>query len=227
MLTLKNIEVENILSGVNLELKNGEFLVLVGGNGAGKSTLLNVISGALSPKNGGVFIDGVNVTSLKQNQRSKLIANVLQDPRAGTIETMSILENMAFAQKRGAKRWLFPFGRSREFYKEKLSVLNMGLEDRLDDLVTNLSGGQRQALSLSMALVSGCKLLLLDEITAALDPKTATSVMNLVNNIVRNEKITTIMITHNKEQMQEFGDRVMELAGGKLIKALANHNQFY
>ncbi|MES2215569.1 MAG: ATP-binding cassette domain-containing protein [Pseudomonadota bacterium] len=222
MLSLQNINVtfgqRKILNDFNLQVAGGEFLVITGSNGAGKSTMFNIISGFLTPDSGEVTIDGQNLASISPKSRAKIVSKVMQDPKMGSMENMTIFENMAFAYKRGETRALVPFEAKarRLIFAEKLSILEMGLENRLDELVANLSGGQRQALSLIMAIVTKSRILLLDEITAALDPTSAEKVMILANKIVRDEKRTCIMITHNMTHAKEYGDRKLVLEGGRL-----------
>lgn len=206
-----------ILEDLSLEVKKGEFLVIIGGNGAGKSTVFNTISGFLKPEKGRIFIDGIDVTKTSQQERAKLVSIVMQDPRMGTMENMTILENMAFSYKRGQARGfsLFNNAARRAFFKEKIALLNMNLENRLNEMVTNLSGGQRQALSLVMSVVAESKILLLDEITAALDPKIAENVMALADKLVQEQKLTCVMITHNMEHAIRYGDRTIVLKDGQ------------
>ena len=233
MLQLKNIAVtlgrgttleRKVLSGLNLAVPKGEFIVVIGGNGAGKSTMFEMISGFVKPQSGCIILDGEDVTSQPQTLRARSIARVLQDPRLGTMENMTIFENLAFALNRGKTRAfkLFSSNARRQLFAEKLFALDMGLENRLDEVTGNLSGGQRQALSLIMAILADSKVLLLDEITAALDPKTAKKVMKLANTIVRSEGKTCLMITHSMEQALEYGDRTLILKGGKFIKEYRN-----
>lgn len=209
-----------ILKNLNLKLNRGEFVVVLGSNGSGKSTLMNIISGNLIPDNGSIVLDDKDISQISAANRSGTIAKVVQDPKVGTMENMTILENMAFAVLRGKKRGLglFKKQQQKQFFKSKLAMLNMGLEDRLDDLVANLSGGQRQALSLIMTLLVDSSVLLLDEITAALDPKTADHIMQVTAEIVRQEGLSTIMITHNMKHAIEYGDRVLLLANGNFHK---------
>lgn len=229
MLNLSNINLtlglgsplENkVFNNLNLNIKQGEFIVIIGGNGAGKSTLMNMISGLIKPDEGEVCLDNQNIHRLSSSQKAKWIAKVAQDPKVGTIESMSIFENMAFALKRGQRRGfqLFSNKHRTHFFKEKLSQLNMGLENRLTQSVGNLSGGQRQVLSLVMATLTDSKLLLLDEMTAALDPSSSKEVMRLTNEIVRAQNRTCILITHNMSQAIEYGDRILLLKQGSFIK---------
>ncbi len=229
MLNLENIEVtlgkntkleRKVLSKLNLSVKEGEFTVVIGGNGAGKSTMFNVISGFIKADSGKISISGQDITATSQIYRAKLVSKVMQDPKIGTIEKMTILENMAFALKRGQKRGLALFADKYriERFKEKLRILNIGLENRLYDLVSNLSGGQRQALSIVMAMLQESNILLLDEITAALDPASSEAVMELTNRVVRGQKLTCIMITHNMSHAIKYGDRLLLLKNGAFIK---------
>lgn len=229
MLELKNICVtfrseDNferiILNDLNLTINPGEFVMLIGENGAGKSTLFNVISGFLKPNQGQILFNHKEVTNTSQSFRSKSLAKVMQDPKLGTMENMTLYENMAFALKRGEKRSLRPISDNsrRELFREKLSLLRMGLEDRLDDVTGSLSGGQRQALSLVMAILSDSQILLLDEITGALDPKMAETVMNLSDQIIRQEKKAALMITHNMAHAIAYGDRIVVLKDGRIAK---------
>lgn len=209
-----------LLSDLNLTLKKGEFITLIGGNGAGKSTLFNVIAGFMQPDSGRIIVDQLDITNKPSYERAKDVSKVMQDPKMGTIEQMTIEENMSFAYLRGKSRGLFPHqsGKRRRFFAEKLAMLEMGLENRLDEYVENLSGGQRQALSLIMSILCDCKILLLDEITAALDPKTADQVMRIAARVITEEHLTAMMITHNMHHALEYGERTVLLAQGKLIK---------
>ena len=209
----------NILNNLSLDIKPGEFIIVIGGNGAGKSTMFNVISGFLKPDSGHIIIDGQDATNVSQVRRSALVSKVMQDPKVGTMENMTIFENMAFAFKRGQKRGLIRFFNkgNKEFFQKKLKMLNMGLEGLLDELVSNLSGGQRQAISLIMSILSDCKILLLDEITAALDPASSDVIMQLTAKIIKEEKRACIMITHNMEHALHYGDRLLLLKNGTFI----------
>lgn len=211
-----------VLNNLNLNLEPGEFVILIGGNGAGKSTLFNAIAGITPIDSGSIILDKTNITSWPTDKRASLIAKVLQDPRIATIGSMTIEENLSFALKRGQCRgFAFHANRDRRtLFKEKLAHLGMGLENRLNELTGNLSGGQRQALSLIMALMSESKLLLLDEITAALDPNMAELIMELTARIVREEKRTTLMITHNTSHMNQYGNRTLRLEDGRIVRDL-------
>lgn len=227
MINLANIKVilgkgtilqKEILSNLSLTIAAGEFIVVVGGNGAGKSTLLNMIAGLIPPDAGKVLVDGHNISRLSRQARASIAALVMQDPKVGTMERMTIEENLSFAYLRGQTRNLtFYKNKMRhQLFRDKLSVLHMGLEDRMQELVGNLSGGQRQALSLVMAMIANSKILLLDEITAALDPQMAEMIMHITAHLVREEKRTTIMITHNMQHALSYGDRTIVLKGGKI-----------
>ena len=207
------------LKGLNLHLKEGDFVTVIGGNGAGKSTMLNCVSGAYSVEEGQIFIDGVDVTRLPEYKRAKFIGRVFQDPMMGTAATMQIEENLALAARRGKPRTLKPgiSKAEREQYKEQLKILDLGLEERLTAKVGLLSGGQRQALTLLMATLQQPKLLLLDEHTAALDPKTAAKVLDATQRIVEKNKLTTLMITHNMRDAITYGNRLVMMYDGRVV----------
>lgn len=207
------------LSDVSLTLNDGDFVTVIGGNGAGKSTLMNVISGTYFVDDGSIFIDDKDVTYMKEHKRAKFLGRVFQDPRMGTATDMQIEENLALASRRGKFRGLFPGIRRKERkqYKEILAGLGLGLEDRLTAKVGLLSGGQRQALTLVMATLKKPKLLLLDEHTAALDPKTAKKVLETTEKIVKNENLTTLMITHNMQDAITYGNRLIMMNDGKIV----------
>ena len=207
------------LKGLNLTLHEGDFVTVIGGNGAGKSTMLNCVAGVHSVEEGEIFIDGVNVTALPEYKRAAFIGRVFQDPMMGTAATMQIEENLALAARRGKKRGL-KIGitkAEREEYKEQLKILGLGLEDRLTAKVGLLSGGQRQALTLLMATLRKPKLLLLDEHTAALDPKTAAKVLDVTERIVKQNNLTTLMITHNMRDAINYGNRLIMMYDGKIL----------
>ena len=207
------------LRGVNLHLKPGDFVTVIGGNGAGKSTLLNSVAGVFSVDEGQIFIDGVDVTHLPEHKRAKFIGRVFQDPMMGTAATMQIEENLALAARRGKFRGLIPgiTKAEREMYKEELKILDLGLEDRMTVRVGLLSGGQRQALTLLMATLQKPKLLLLDEHTAALDPKTAAKVLEVTQRIVERDNLTTLMITHNMRDAIAYGNRLIMMYDGMVL----------
>ncbi len=215
----KGTVIENpVLRGLTLNVAEGEFVSVIGSNGAGKSTLLNAISGDYPIDSGEIFIQGKEVSHTTSWQRANLVARVFQDPMAGTCEALTIEENMALAYQRGRKRGLgFALNRQlRELFKEKLSLLGLGLENRLTDQMGRLSGGQRQAVSLLMASLQPSNILLLDEHTAALDPKTTAFVLELTNKIVREQKLTTLMVTHSMRQALDYGDRTVMLHQGQV-----------
>ncbi|MBQ5866999.1 MAG: ABC transporter ATP-binding protein [Oscillospiraceae bacterium] len=207
------------LQGLNLHLKEGDFVTVIGGNGAGKSTMLNAVTGVFGVDSGKVLIDGVDVTHLPEYKRAKYIGRVFQDPMMGTAATMQIEENLALAARRGKPRTL-RIGitkAEREEYMEKLKILDLGLEDRMTAKVGLLSGGQRQALTLLMATLQKPKLLLLDEHTAALDPKTAAKVLDATQRIVEKDHLTTLMITHNMRDAIAYGNRLIMMYNGHIV----------
>ena len=207
------------LQGVSLHLDSGDFVTVIGGNGAGKSTMLNAVAGVWPVDSGKIVIDGVDVTSLPEHKRAKYIGRVFQDPMTGTAATMQIEENLALARRRGARRTLRSgiTKAEREEYRELLKILDLGLEDRLTSKVGLLSGGQRQALTLLMATLQKPKVLLLDEHTAALDPKTAAKVLSTTDRIVNRDHLTTIMITHNMRDAIAHGNRLIMMNEGQII----------
>ena len=228
MLQLKNItktfnqgtiNEKHALNGIDLTLEDGDFVTVIGGNGAGKSTLLNAIAGVWPVDTGSIVIDGQDVTGLPDFKRAPLIGRVFQDPMTGTAPTMQIEENLAIAARRGKHRGL-AWGvnnKEREEYKERLKILDLGLEDRLTAKVGLLSGGQRQALTLLMATLVKPKILLLDEHTAALDPKTASKVLRATEKIVNEGHLTTLMITHNMKDAIVHGNRLIMMNAGKVV----------
>ena len=207
------------LNGLSFHLEEGDFCTVIGGNGAGKSTMLNAVAGVFQVDQGSIVIDGVDVTKLPEHKRAKYIGRVFQDPMTGTAATMQIEENLALAKRRGKKRSLRPgiTKAEREEYKELLKILDLGLEDRLTSKVGLLSGGQRQALTLLMASLVKPKLLLLDEHTAALDPKTAAKVLEATEKIVNRDHLTTLMITHNMKDAIAHGNRLIMMKDGQVI----------
>lgn len=228
MLEIKNIyktfnpgtiNEKRALNGVSLTLQPGEFVTVIGGNGAGKSTLLNSIAGVFNVDEGQILIDGVDVTHLPEFKRAKYIGRVFQDPMMGTAATMQIEENMALAARRGKRRTLRPgiTRDEREQYREQLKILGLGLENRMTAKVGLLSGGQRQALTLLMATLQRPKLLLLDEHTAALDPKTAAKVLEATEKIVQKDHLTTMMITHNMRDAIAHGNRLVMMYDGRVV----------
>ncbi len=207
------------LNGLNLELKEGDFVTVIGGNGAGKSTMLNAVAGVYPVDEGHIYIGGVDVTKLPEYKRAKYIGRVFQDPMMGTAATMQIEENLALAARRGMARTLRAgiTKQEREEYREQLKILELGLEDRMTAKVGLLSGGQRQALTLLMATLRNPKLLLLDEHTAALDPKTAAKVLEATQKIVEKSNLTTLMITHNMRDAINYGNRLIMMYDGHIV----------
>lgn len=207
------------LDGVNLNLNPGDFVTIIGGNGAGKSTTLNAIAGVWPIDQGQIIVDGTDISGLSEHKRATYLGRVFQDPMVGTAATMSIEENMAIAARRGQKRG-FGWGISkqeREDFREKLKELDLGLEDRLSSRVGLLSGGQRQAVTLLMATLKQPKLLLLDEHTAALDPKTAAKVLGLSDKLIQENHLTAMMVTHNMKDAIAHGNRLIMMHEGKII----------
>ncbi len=207
------------LNGVNLTLNKGDFVTVIGGNGAGKSTLLNSVCGVFSVDSGTIEIDGVDVTKLPEHKRAKYLGRVFQDPMMGTAADMQIDENMSLAYRRGEKHglaWAIS-SNERKIYKEMLSELGLGLENRMTSKAGLLSGGQRQALTLLMAVIQKPKVLLLDEHTAALDPKTAAKVLELSEKFITESNLTTMMITHNMKDAIAHGNRLIMMHEGRII----------
>jgi len=227
MLTLKNItkvynegtqDEKRALDDLCLEVADGDFITIIGSNGAGKSTLLNAIAGTVEPDKGQLIVDGQDVTKWPDFQMAKYISRVFQSPTMGTAGEMTIEENLCMAELRGKKRGLkWGVTKSRRSgYKDILKVLDLGLEDRLKQTVGLLSGGQRQSLTLLMTTLTMPKVLLLDEHTAALDPRTATKVMDLTDSMVRENRLTSLMVTHNMTQALKYGNRMVMLHQGKI-----------
>ena len=221
------INEKRALNDLCLTLNEGDFVTVIGGNGAGKSTMLNAVAGVFPVDEGAIKIDGVDVTRLPEHKRAKYIGRVFQDPMMGTAGTMQIEENLALAARRGKPRTL-RVGinhAERERYKEMLKILDLGLEDRLTSKVGLLSGGQRQALTLLMASLVKPKLLLLDEHTAALDPKTAAKVLDATERIVQRDHLTTLMITHNMRDAIVHGNRLIMMYDGHIILDIAGEEK--
>ena len=236
MLDIKNIRKtfnpgtvneKTALNGVSLTLEDGDFVTVIGGNGAGKSTLLNAVAGVWPVDSGSISIGGTDVTRLPEHKRAKYIGRVFQDPMMGTAATMQIEENMALAARRGRARTLRPgiTRDERERYRETLKILDLGLEDRLTSKVGLLSGGQRQALTLLMAALRKPDLLLLDEHTAALDPKTAAKVLQATERIVQKDHLTTLMITHNMRDAIVHGNRLIMMYEGRVALDIAGEDK--
>ncbi len=214
-----SVNEKKALTDVNLHIKPGDFVTVIGGNGAGKSTLMNIISGVFYNEGGKITLDGQDITRMPEHKRAAFLGRVFQDPMMGTAGNMIIEENLAMANRRGktrSLRWEITKD-EREYYKEYLSILGLGLENRLTSKVGLLSGGQRQALTLLMATLQKPKLLLLDEHTAALDPKTARKVLDLTQQIVEENQLTTLMITHNMKDAIRVGNRLIMMYEGKII----------
>lgn len=213
------INEKKALCGIDLHLKEGDFVTVIGGNGAGKSTMLNMVAGVYPPDCGSIVIDDVDITKLPEFKRAKYLGRVFQDPMTGTAADMQIEENLALAARRGKRRTLFSgiTAKERAEYKELLKILDLGLEERLTAKVGLLSGGQRQALTLLMATLKKPKVLLLDEHTAALDPKTAKKVLDITEEIVAMNNLTTIMITHNMADALRVGNRLIMMNNGRII----------
>ena len=211
---------ENVaLAGVDLHLNDGDFVTMIGGNGAGKSTTLNAIAGVWPVDEGKIVLDGTDITRLSEHKRAAFLGRVFQDPMTGTAANMQIEENLALAARRGQHRTLRRgiTRAEREEYREKLRMLDLGLEDRLTAKVGLLSGGQRQALTLLMATLKKPKLLLLDEHTAALDPSTADRIMELTDRVIRENKLTALMVTHNLRYAVEYGSRILMMDKGQIV----------
>ena len=228
MLKIKNLQktfnagtvnAKTALSGFDLQIAEGDFVTVIGGNGAGKSTLLNAIAGVWKPDYGTVEIDGVDVTNMPEHKRARFLGRVFQDPMKGTAPDMEIAENLSIAARRGTRRRLM-WGctrRDRESYRALLAQLELGLESRLSTKVGLLSGGQRQAVTLLMATLKKPKVLLLDEHTAALDPKTAAKVLQITDKLVRENGLTTLMITHNMHDAIAYGNRLIMMHEGRVV----------
>ena len=207
------------INGLDLTLEDGDFVTVIGGNGAGKSTMLNLIAGVFPVDSGKIILNGLNLNGLPEHKRARFLGRVFQDPMRGTAATMGIEENLALAYRRGKRRGLGHgiTGEEREMYREKLKSLDLGLEDRLTSKVGLLSGGQRQALTLLMATLQKPDLLLMDEHTAALDPKTADKVLQLTEEIVARDHLTTLMVTHNMKNAIQYGNRLIMMDAGRVV----------
>lgn len=213
------VNAKTALNGFDLHIAEGDFITVIGGNGAGKSTLLNAIAGVWKPDFGRIEIDGVDVTNMPEHKRAKYLGRVFQDPMKGTAPDMEIAENLSIAARRGTKRRLIRgcTRKDREEYKKLLEQLELGLESRLSSKVGLLSGGQRQAITLLMATLRKPKILLLDEHTAALDPKTAAKVLEITNKLVTENNLTTLMITHNMHDAIAYGNRLIMMHEGRVV----------
>ncbi len=210
---------KTVLNGVNLKLEKGDFVTVIGGNGAGKSTLLNAIGGSIFVDEGKIIIGGKDITRTPEHKRAAFLGRVFQDPLNGTAADMQIIENLALAKRRRKRktlRWCIGKNETEE-YKAMLKEFDLGLDERLTQKVGTLSGGQRQAITLLMASLSSPELLLLDEHTAALDPKTAEKVLHLTNEIIAREDLTALMITHNMTDALKCGNRLIMMDGGRVV----------
>lgn len=215
------------LNGLTLHLDEGDFCTVIGGNGAGKSTMLNAVAGVFQVDQGSIVIDGIDVTKLPEHKRAKYIGRVFQDPMRGTAAGMEIQENLALALRRGRKRGL-SWGikaNEKDFYREALTKLGLGLQTRMTSKVGLLSGGQRQALTLLMATLEKPRLLLLDEHTAALDPKTAKKVLELTDEIIKERELTALMVTHNMKDAIQYGNRLIMMHEGRIIYDVAGEEK--
>ncbi len=236
MLTIKNlnksfnvgtVNEKHVINDISLTVNDGDFITIIGSNGAGKSTLLNLIAGTYLPDSGKIELDGQNLTFLSEIRRAKHIGHVFQDPMMGTAADMWIEENLALAYRRTKKRGL-SWGisnKEREIYKKELSRLGLGLENSLNKKIGLLSGGQRQAVTLLMATMQKPKVLLLDEHTAALDPKTAAAVLTLSDQIIREDNLTALMVTHNMQNAIDYGNRLIMMHAGKIILDLSGEEK--
>ncbi len=208
------------LNNINLQFKKGEFVIVLGANGSGKSTLLNVLSGTTLPDEGKITIDSTDITMLPEFRRSKWISRVFQNPLAGTVSELTILENFRLAAIRAHPKKLIlgSTGRFRSLVRDKIAGLNLGLENKVEALMGTLSGGQRQALTLLMAVMDDAALLLLDEPAAALDPKTSVTIMQLAEKIIREHQLTAILVTHNLKDAAMYGSRIVLMSEGSITK---------
>ncbi len=215
----KTVNERVALNSISLQLKDEDFVTVIGGNGAGKSTLLNAIAGVWPVDSGSIVVDGTDLSGIPEYKRAALLGRVFQDPMMGTAGTMQIEENLALAARRGKKRTLKPgiTKEERSFFRERLAELGLGLENRMTAKVGLLSGGQRQALTLLMATLNKPKLLLLDEHTAALDPRTAAKVLELSEKIIRENRLMTLMVTHNMKDAIRYGNRLIMMNEGRVI----------
>ena len=217
-------DAKKALNDLSLDVNKGDFITVIGANGAGKSTMFNAIAGTYLTDEGTITLDGKDITSMPEHKRARLIGRLFQDPMKGSAPGMTIEENLALAAGRGG--WLSVLSKKdKKLFREKLSLLDMGLEDRMNQQVGLLSGGQRQALTLMMATINPPKILLLDEHTAALDPGTAEKVLNLTTKIVDENKITCLMITHNMQSALELGNRTIMMDSGRVIFDAANEER--
>ncbi|WP_352420365.1 ATP-binding cassette domain-containing protein [Proteiniborus sp.] len=214
-----DINEEKIFDGVSLKVNKGDFICIIGSNGAGKSTLLNLISGKIGADRGRIVLDNSNITNEPENQRCKKVSRIFQDPSLGTIPSMTIRENLSMALNKG-KKFDFSFlvnKKDENFFRDTLKTLDLGLEDKLEVTVSKLSGGQRQSLALIMSTLTDPSLLLLDEHTAALDPKTSEIVMDITDRIIKEKNLTALMVTHNIDHAIKYGNRLIMMHRGQII----------
>ena len=212
-------EVKNVFNGLNLNIEQGDFISIIGSNGAGKSTLLDTITGNITPDSGKINIDGKDITNMPKHKRGSFISKVYQNPSVGTAPSMTVFENLSMADNKG-KTFGFSLGlnkKRKEYYRSLLKELGLGIENQMDTEVKSLSGGQRQCLALIMATLNKPKVLLLDEHTAALDPKTSKIIMNKTREIVEKNRISTLMITHNLQDAINYGNRLIMLHNGEIL----------
>ena len=210
----------NLLNDFNLEIKKNDFIIVVGSNGSGKSTLLNILAGVVRINEGSIFLDDKDISQLKDFKRSRWLARIFQNPLAGTAPDLSILENFRLASIRTGSKGL-RIGTDKKFrakVRDRIAVLNLGLENKLDREMGSLSGGQRQALTLLMAIMDETRLLLLDEPTAALDPRTSELIMNLADKVIKEYNLTALLVTHQIKDVLGFGNRVIQMKEGKIIR---------
>jgi len=214
------------LRGVNLTVKEGDFITIVGSNGAGKTTLFNTIAGFFTPTKGDIFLNDINVTKMPQYKRAQYIGRIFQDPLLGTASNMSLEDNMIICSKKGFKWPVISLNRKmREKFRQELKVLDMGLEHRMDDNLQLFSGGQRQALTLLMTVLSRPELVLLDEHTAALDPKNAAIVLELTDRFISERKLTAMMVTHNMSHAIKYGNRILMMHKGEIILDISGNEK--
>lgn len=217
--TSKTNPINHVLKNISIKINDGDFITIIGSNGSGKTTLLNTIAGHFKPTKGKIYFDDLDATNLKEHQRAKFVGRVFQDPTIGTIGSISIEENLALARIRGQKR-KFIWALKKDYipdYNKLLKPLDLGIEKAIKEPVSSLSGGQRQALTLVMATLQKPKVLLLDEHTAALDPKTSKKIMDLTTRLVEENNLTTLMITHNMRDALKYGNRLIMISDGKII----------
>ncbi|MFD0764960.1 ABC transporter ATP-binding protein [Mucilaginibacter lutimaris] len=213
---------------LNLQINAGEFVVIVGSNGSGKTTLLNLVAGNIIPNSGSITIENNNVTRLPEYKRSKWIARIFQNPLLGTAADLSIIDNFRLAALRTQSKGL-AIGKNAQFkalVRDKIATLNMGLEDKIEQPIGTLSGGQRQALTLLMSVMDTCKILLLDEPTAALDPRSAENVLRIADDLIKEYKLTAVLVTHNLKDAGNYGSRIIQMGEGQILKDVAGEEKY-